>query len=65
MFSSYETARQVADQLVAIAAHYDFEGWLVRSGCVGVREHDDVVSLGAWQQRPLGVKQPLMHVFGA
>lgn len=29
MFSSCETARQVADQLVAIAAHYGFEGWLV------------------------------------
>ena len=29
MFSTYKTARQVADQLVAIAAHYGFEGWLV------------------------------------
>jgi endo-beta-N-acetylglucosaminidase D len=30
MFSSPESARQVADQLVAIAQHYGFEGWLVR-----------------------------------
>ena len=32
MFSDYETARVVADQLAAIAAHYGFEGWLVRRG---------------------------------
>lgn len=29
LFSSNQSAEVVADQLVAVAAHYGFEGWLV------------------------------------
>lgn len=29
LFHSNASAEQVADQLVAVAAHYGFEGWLV------------------------------------
>lgn len=37
LFSSAERARQVADQLVAIAQHYGFEGWLVSNRAAGCK----------------------------